>query len=279
MTGTKHNSSKELVGQGMANAVVPFFSGIAATGVIVRSATNVKNGAKTRLSAVVHSGLLVLVLLALAPLAQFIPMAVLAGILTFTAVHLMDFDALKHFLSDSKSDVLVFLATVTATVFLELTTAILIGFTLAGLVFIKKMSENVEIKLVPAPAPAVTISTLAPDVSGIARTYRVSGPLFFGSAYRLERISDETPRETCKVLVLDLLDVDYMDSSAVAILDGIVESRKKAGGDVYLAVTNPRVKNKILHSAAMEYLTKEDLVTSVEQGVTKAIQKFGPKSP
>jgi len=274
MTGTKHSSSKELVGQGIANTILPFFHGVPSTSVIVRSATNVKNGAKTRLSAIVHSALMLLVLVALAPLAQYIPMPVLAGILIFTAFHLVGVNEIKHFVKDSKSDAAVLAVTVGSTVFLELTTAILIGFTLAGLLFIKKMSDNVEVKQVPAAAPASSDTTLAPDIAGVARTYRINGPLFFGSAHLLEKISDEAPRDSCPALVLDLTHVDYLDSSGAAILAGIAE-RRQSTGEIFLAVHDGAVKTKILNSDVMRYLKVENLVSSVEDGLKKAQDKYG----
>ncbi|MBI5226290.1 SulP family inorganic anion transporter [Candidatus Micrarchaeota archaeon] len=275
MTGTKHSSSKELVGQGIANTVLPFFHGIPATSVIVRSATNVKNGAKTRLSAIVHSVMLLGVLLVLAPLAQYIPMPVLAGILMFTAFHLVGIAEIKHFLADSKSDVVVLAVTVGSTVFLELTTAILVGFTLAGLLFIKKMSDNVEVSQVASQSPASSETTLAPDIAGVARTYRISGPLFFGSAHMLEKIADETPREACPALVLDLTHVDYLDSSGIAVLASIAERRSKTG-EVYLAVTEgSQVKTKIIHSDVVRYIKVDNLVGSVKEGLQKAELKYG----
>ncbi len=274
MTGTKHSSSRELVGQGIANVVVPFFSGIPATGVIVRSATSAKNGGKTRLAAIVHSVLLLLVLVALAPLAQFIPMPVLAGILIFTAYHLVGLSEIRHLAKDSKSDLVVLAATIGSTVFLELTTAILVGFTLAGLLFIKKMSDNVHVDLVPSASPASSDTTLAADIAGVARTYRVSGPLFFGSAHQLERISDETPRESCPALVLDLTHVDYLDSSGASILASLAE-RRQSTGEIFLAVHEGPVKKKILNSDVMRYIKIENLVHSVEAGLKKAQEKYG----
>ncbi len=274
MTGTKHSSSKELVGQGIANTILPFFQGIPSTSVIVRSATNVKNGAKTRLSAIVHSVLMLLVLVALAPLAQYIPMPALAGILIFTAFHLVGVNEIKHFIKDSKSDVAVLAVTVGSTVFLELTTAILVGFTLAGLLFIKKMSDNVEVSQVPAASPASADTTLAPDIAGVARTYRVSGPLFFGSAHLLEKISDETPRESCPALVLDLTHVDYLDSTGASILAGIAE-RRQSTGEIFLAVHEGAVKAKVLNSDVMRYIKVDNLVPSVEEGLKKAQEKYG----
>lgn len=276
LTGTKHSSSKELTGQGLANAVLPFFSGIPATGVIVRSATNVKNGAKTRLSAIIHSVVLLSVLLLLAPLASLIPLAVLAGILCYTAYHLLSFDQARHFLADSRGDFAVFVATVGATVFLDLTTAILIGFTLAGLAFMKKMSDNVEVELVPHSTPASMASTLAPDLEGIARTYRVSGPLFFGSANELEKISDETPEAKTPALVLDLLEVTYLDSSAIAILASIIAHHQREG-EVYLAVRNRAVLRKIENSEIRQMVPAERFVYSVEVGLELAKSKYGRK--
>jgi SulP family sulfate permease len=274
MTGLKHNSSKELVGQGIANVVLPFFGGIPVTGVIVRTATNIKNGGKTRLSAIVHSVLLLVVLLVLAPFAQSIPMAVLAGILIFTAFHLIALEELKAFWEDSKSDFGVAIVTVASTVFLDLTMAILIGFTLAGLVFMKKMSENVDVELVPPSLPENSTSTLPADIAGVARTYKVSGPLFFGSAYQLEQIADETPEKKTPALVLDLRDVHYLDASGMAILHGLVK-KHHAKGDVYLAVKDFEVKKKILLSSMMNPAELAIIVRTVEEGLSRAKQKYG----
>lgn len=277
MTGTKHSSSKELVGQGIANTILPFFRGIPATGVIVRSATNVKNGGKTRLSGIIHSIVLLLILLLLAPLAKQIPLTVLAGILIYTAMHLISFEDVKVFLKESKSDLLVLLITIGSTVFLDLTTAILIGFSLAGLVFIKKMSEDASVTLVPHSAPATQSTTLAADISGIARTYRISGPLFFASAFELEKISSETPEKNTPALVLDLVQVNYMDSTAMAMLSGIVEEHKKRG-EIYIAIKSTSIKKKILNSSVMKYITTENFVSSAEEGLEKAKQKYGTAS-
>ncbi len=269
MTGTKHSSSKELVGQGLSNVVLPFFHGIPATGVIVRTATNIKNGAKTRLSSLVHSAVLLLVVLFFAPLAAHIPLAVLSGILIYTAIHLMAFDEFAYFLKDSESDTAVFVATVGATVFLELTSAILIGFTLAGLLFIRKMSENLDVRQVPSSQLPNPVPTLASDIAGVARTYRISGPLFFGSAYALEQIADETPEDPAPALVLDLLEVDYVDSSALNLLAGIVEKHRRQG-PTYLAVKNQTIIRKILNSPVKDALSDDGLVSSVEDGLARA---------
>ncbi len=273
MTGTKHSSSKELVGQGIANTILPFFRAIPATGVIVRSATNVKNGGKTRLSAITHSVVLLLILLLLAPLAKQIPMTVLAGILIYTALHLISLEDIKVFMKESKSDLLVLLITIGSTVFLDLTTAILIGFSLAGLVFIKKMSEDTSVTFIPNATPATQTSTLAADITGIARTYRISGPLFFASAFELEKIASETPEKNTPALVLDLVQVNYMDSTAVAMLRGIVEEHKKRG-EVYIAVKNSSIKKKIMSSSVMKYINPDNLVSSAEEGLEKAKTKY-----
>lgn len=277
MTGTKHSSSKELAGQGIANAILPFFSAIPCTGVIVRTATNIKNGAKTRLSAIIHSLVLILVVLFFAPLASQIPMTVLAGILIVTAIRLISIEEIKRLIADSRSEFTVFLATVTATVLLDLTLAILIGFVLAGLVFIKKMSESTKVSIVPAPAHTIKEPTLHPDVAGVANTYKVSGPLFFASAFELEKIEEDTPSDYTPHLVLDMQDVDYMDASAIETLSSIIEKRKQTG-EVYLVISNPGVKKKILTSEIMHFLQPTNIVLSVDEGLKKAKQATKKKN-
>ncbi len=274
MTGTKHSSSKELVGQGIANAVSPFFRGIPATGVIVRSATNVKNGAKSRLSAVIHAVTLLVILLLLGPWAKDIPLTVLAGILIYTAIHLISIEDIQLFLKNSRSDFGIIMVTIGSTVFLDLTTAIFVGFSLAGLVFIKKMSENTHVTIVPESSMPSQQTRLAQDIEGIARTYQISGPLFFASAFELEKISQETPENRTPALVLDLTQVDYMDSTALAILRGTVEDHKKQG-EVYLAIKNAKIRRLILDSGVMEEISPENIVSTTEEGLKKARIKYG----
>ena len=274
MVGTKHSSSKELVGQGIANMVLPIFSAIPATGVIVRTATNIKNGAKTRMSAIFHSLILLLVLLFLSPFALTIPVAVLAAILIYTAFHLISFGEILSLAKESKGDAAVMFSTIGSTIFFDLPTAILMGFTLAGLTFMKKMSDSVEVKLVPSMGNTADSPSLALDIEGIARTYRISGALFFGSAFELEKISAETPEKTAPALVLDLLQVDYIDSSSLAILASLAE-RHKSKGELYLAITNATVKKKILKSHVMNHVDPANIVATVEEGLKKAKAKYG----
>jgi SulP family sulfate permease len=190
---------------------------------------------------------------------------------------LISVNEILHLSSESRGDTAILASTVGATIFLDLPTAILMGFTLAGLAFMKKMSESVEVKLVPQSSPSSEFPSLAADIDGIARTYRISGALFFGSAFELEKISAETPEKSTPALVLDLLQVDYVDSSSLAILAGLAE-RHKQKGVLYLALANPAVRKKILKSDVMKYVESENIVSSVEEGLKKAKAKYGKKA-
>ena len=234
MTNTRHNSNKELIGQGIANMVTPLFGGIPATGAIARTATNIKNGAVSPLSGVIHGIVVLLVLIIFAPYASHIPLASLAPVLMIVAWNMSERHIFSHILKTKTSDSLVLVVTFLLTVFVDLTTAVEVGLLLAVLLFTKRMvdsgvfaqalpnlnkaSKKVETHVVSEghDCPQITI-------------YNIEGPLFFGVAQTFQQTIMNTINNKPKLLLLRMGKVPFIDLTGEAHLASIVKSFSKHG--------------------------------------------------
>jgi SulP family sulfate permease len=245
MTGTKHNSNKELVAQGIGNMVLPFFGGIPATGAIARTAANIKTGGRTRMVAIIHGMVLLAILLVFGSYAQYIPLAALAAILMMVAYNMAEIPHFLHLLKAPKEDAAVLVSTFLLTVFVDLTAAVGIGIVLACLLFIKRVSklsvENIFDSEDIGSEGSKRMHESLKAFPGI-RLYELSGPLFFGVASELESSIQHGSGE---ILILRMKHVNHMDASALNILDLIIERAFKNGGRVYLSTLHPRIKAKL----------------------------------
>jgi SulP family sulfate permease len=222
-TNTRHNSNKELVGQGIANFVAPFFGGVAGTGAIVRTMVNIRAGAKTRISGIVHGIILILVVLFLNNVAAQIPLAALAGVLMMTAIGMLELEPIKLLPRTPVADAVVMLATTLITVFTDLITAVEVGMVMAAFLFIHRMSElGMDQKLLQE----VKGVTLGEDTLKLLQenkivVFEVEGPLFFGAAKgfvdALEKNFD------VKIFILDMENVPIVDTTGAVVLEDIVE--------------------------------------------------------
>jgi SulP family sulfate permease len=252
MTGRRHRSNCELVAQGVANLATSVFGGMVATGTIARTATNVRAGARSPIAGMLHSLFLLLFLLVAAPLAGYVPLATLAGILVFVAWNMAEKGEFVTLLRVSRGDALVLLATFLLTLFRDLTTGILVGFALGAVLFIERMAEVLKVEgadgLVPTDradngAERPYDSTLAVDPDTIV--YRISGAFFFGAASTvaaaLDRIADQP-----KTFVLDFSAVPFLDSTAANTI--LAAQRKAQSHDVQLWLTgaSPSVRKTLL---------------------------------
>ncbi|NIK77692.1 SulP family sulfate permease [Paenibacillus castaneae] len=240
MTGSRHNSNRELIGQGVANMITPLFGGIPATGAIARTATNIKNGAVSPLSGVIHGIVVLLVLILFAPYASEIPLASMAPILMLVAWNMSERKEFAHVLKTKTSDSVVLLITFFLTVFTNLTTAVEVGLILAVLLFVKRMSDGLIVsKVLPDPkakhekvkAHMVTESHDCPQI-GI---YTIEGPLFFGAANMFEKSIMDTIHLRPKVLLLRMGKVPFMDTTGESNLASLVKHFKKFGGMVLIS--------------------------------------------
>lgn len=242
MANTKHNSNQELVGQGLANIVTPLFGGFAATGAIARTATNIKNGGTSPLSGVIHSLTLVLILILLAPLAAYVPLATLAAILFVVAWNMSEF---HHFFDivrkAPKADVIILLITFLLTVFTDLVIAVNIGVILAMLHFLRRMANSISVDL----SLQSTVSDLPQNLTVLT----IDGPIFFAAVERFEHTL-ETTNSLTQTLVIDLTRTPFIDMTGILALEQVILAHQNRGGKIVLAGCNERV-NKKLHKAGI----------------------------
>ena len=246
MTGTRHDSNQELVGQGLANMASGMFGGFAATGAIARTATNVRNGGNSPLAGITHAVLLVLVLVALAPLGYNVPLTALAAILFVLAFNMSD---IRHVVTTARrapvSDVAVMLITLALTIFADLVLAVEVGVVLAMVNFLRRMAESVEVRPLDSDElrghlPADKPATL-PDGMLV---YTIEGPFFFGAIEQFEAALVHTSTVP-DVLVLNLSRVPFIDLTGLAALREAIETLSKRDVEVILCCARPAVMTKL----------------------------------
>ncbi|HEV7607344.1 MAG TPA: SulP family inorganic anion transporter [Steroidobacteraceae bacterium] len=219
MTGARHDSNQELIGQGAANILAPLFGGFAATGAIARTATNIRNGATSPVAGIVHSVLLLLIILLLAPLAAHIPLAALAAILFVVAWNMADAPhVLRVLRTAALADRFLLLITFFLTVFVDLVVAVNVGVVLAALIFMRRMAETVRVEQQAFDDDSGEDVVLPRDVL----VYRVEGPFFFGAAEKLERTLERV-QLGIETIVIRLGRVPFMDATGVSALAEIVQ--------------------------------------------------------
>ncbi len=240
MTGARHRSNTELVAQGLANIGSALFGGFCVTGTIARTAANIRAGARGPVAGMLHALFLFLFMFAAAPLAKFLPLAALAGVLAAVCWSMAERSAFSVLLRSSRGDAAVLLATFLLTIFHDLTAGILGGFGLGTLVFLSRIAKSVEIERAwPGVAEDPPVNdTDAPYNAGLATdpnilVYRISGAFFFGTAASVASMLHELA-ERRKVFILDFSLVPLLDSTAAATLDGFTRKASRAGALVYV---------------------------------------------
>ncbi|HEX7180646.1 MAG TPA: C4-dicarboxylic acid transporter DauA [Thermoanaerobaculia bacterium] len=228
MTGGSHDPDAELMAQGTGNLIAPFFGGIAATGALARTATNVRSGARSPLAAIFHAAFVLLAVLALAPVLGFLPMASLAALLLIVAWNMSEVKHFAHALRVApRSDVLVLLTCFGLTVVFDMVISVTVGVMLAALLFMRRMAEISSGRLVDQH----------PLVAGLPRdvmVYEVAGPLFFGAAQKAMSALHRVPSGV-KVVLFDLSSVPAMDATGLVSLEAAVERLQALGISVVLA--------------------------------------------
>ncbi|MBD3921664.1 sulfate permease [Paenibacillus sp. PR3] len=245
MTGTRHNSNRELIGQGIANIVAPLFGGIPATGAIARTATNIRNGAASPISGIVHGVVVFLVLILFAPYASNIPLASMAPILMLVAWNMSERKEFAHILKTRTSDSIVLLITFALTVLTSLPTAVEVGLALSVLLFMKRMSESLNVsKVLPdiadkrAKVKAYMVSE-AHDCPQIS-IFSLEGPLFFGTANIFEKSMADALLPNLQVVIIRMAKVPYVDMTGESKLARLVNDIKRTGGTVLISGAQPQ---------------------------------------
>ncbi|MDP2029587.1 MAG: SulP family inorganic anion transporter [Thiobacillus sp.] len=274
MSGDRHHSNRELLAQGAANILSPLFGGMPATGVIARTGTNVLSGAKTRMSGFLHAVFVLAIILAAAPLASQVPMAVLAAILMVVASKLGEFHHARHLLQHAPSaDRAVYLATVLLTVFIDLTVAIEIGMVLASFLFIKHMSENTpeEVDLAGNSQYAGLVNT--DGVCPQLMFHEAHGPLFFGVAKAFERkICNDMVCSKPSVVILRMLKVSMMDTTGQRALEGVLYHAKREKQHVIFTRANPQVAGMLGDLQEDGLLASDSIVANSDLALKTAMR-------
>jgi len=273
MAGTRHDSNQELIGQGIANVLSPLFGGFAATGAIARTATNIRNGATSPLAALVHCVLLVLVIVLLAPLAAAIPLAGLAAILFTVAWNMAD---VPHFLRVLRrspvADKLLLLVTFVLTVFVDLVVAVNVGVVIAALLFMKRMSESVQVRQQAGPLAQgagganVLVEPLEVpvDLPASVLVYRIDGPFFFGAAEKLESTLERAPLGI-RTVVLRLGRVPFMDATGLQTLLEVIERFQRRHVRVLLCGIHPDLRDSLRQGGVLDLIGTEGVCENLHQ--------------
>jgi sulfate permease, SulP family len=271
MTGNRHNSNQELIGQGISNIVAPLFGGFAATGAIARTATNIRNGANSPLAGLVHSGFLILVILLLAPLASAVPLCCLSAILFVVAWNMSELPHLVRLVRGSPApDVGVLLLTFALTVFVDLVVAVNVGVILGALFFMRRMALAVNIELQMQQFPETRVANLdAHPVPNEVVIYGIDGPLFFGAAEKLERTLAHIQRPA-STLILRMSGVPFVDATGILAIQEIITDFTKHGASVLLAELRPNVLRKLERSGVIVSLGAENVLNTLDLALDRA---------
>ncbi len=266
MIGGNHRSNTELIGQGIANIVTPFFGGIPATGAIARTATNVKNGGRTPVAGIIHAVTLLLIMLFFGRWVKLIPMSCLAGILITVAYNMSEWRTFRTILKASVFDILVLLSTFFLTVLVDLTVAIEVGVVLSAILFMKRMADMG--KTIPARIDSDVIEDYSVLPKGIG-IYEISGPLFFASAKEFCEVLKSMGYDY-KVIIIRMRHVPFVDATGLVNLKESLKIIKKSGTMVVLSGVNETVEADLKKAEISRIIREENIFSSFDQALVGA---------
>lgn len=268
-----HNSNTELIGQGVANIVVPFFGGIPVTGAIARTMTNINNGGRTPVAGIIHALVLLAIFLLLMPLIELVPMACLNGVLVIVAYNMSGWRTVRSLLRNPKSDIAILATTFILTVVFNLTIAIEIGMLLAVLLFLRRVSENVQVSVLRdeldvAQGTEMTQHETLNIAKGV-EVYEINGPFFFGVATKFDEVMREMGDKPV-VRIIRMRKVPFIDSTGLHNLQILVESSHREGIRVILSGVNPSVQETLRKSGLNQIVGNENICDHISKAVEKA---------
>lgn len=274
VTGSRTNSNTELIGQGIANVVVPFFGGIPVTGAIARTMTNITNGGRTPVAGIIHTVVLLLIFLFLMPLINLVPMSCLAAVLIVVAYNMSGWRTVVGIFKSPKSDVSVLVVTFLLTVIFDLTIAIEIGLLLAVILFLRRVMENTEIKVYSeqldvaegTEATQHEVLDVAPGVS----VYEIDGPFFFGVATKFDEMMRSTLGAKPIVRIIRMRKVPFIDATAVHNLELLITSSQSEGIHIVLSGVNPQVRQTLLKSGIDRLVGEDHICDHITRAVVMA---------
>ena len=270
----RHDSNTELIAQGAANLLTPLFGGIPATGAIARTMTNINNGGRTPVAGIVHAVVLLLILLLLMPLAQYIPMACLAGVLAVVAYNMSGWRTFKALLRNPRSDVAVLLITFFLTVVFDLTVAIEVGLLIACVLFLKRVMETTEISVIrdeidPSAGTDLTLHEEHLTVPEGVEVYEINGPYFFGIATKFEELMAQMG-DRPRVRVIRMRKVPFIDSTGLHNLTTLCEMSRREKIEVVLSGVNEQVHGALERAGIIEMLGGENVCPNIHVALERA---------
>lgn len=276
--GDRHDSNTELIAQGIANFVSPIFGGIPATGAIARTMTNINNGGKSPVAGIVHAVVLLLILLFLMPLAQYIPMACLAGVLVIVSYNMSGWRVFKGLLKNPKSDVAVLLITFFLTVIFDLTVAIEVGLVIACVLFMKRVMETTKISVITDEIDPNNESDLEVHEEHLmipqgVEVYEINGPYFFGIATKFEEIMSRLG-DRPKIRIIRMRKVPFIDSTGIHNLTTLCEMSQKENIHIILSGVNEKVHKVLEKSGFYELLGEENICSNINEALEVATQEI-----
>ena len=274
VTGDKHDSNQELLAQGAANIITPFFGGIPATGAIARTMTNINNGGKTPVAGLIHAVVLLLILLCLGPLTKHIPMACLAGVLVVVAYNMSEWRTFRALMSNPRSDVAVLLITFLLTVLFDLTVAIEVGLVIACLLFMKRVAETTNISVLtdeidPNADVDVALNAEHLTIPDGVEVYEIDGPYFFGIANKFEEqmvMLHDRP----KIRIIRMRKVPFIDSTGIHNLTILCKTSQREGIRIILSGVNEQVHKTLEQAHFYDLLGEENICSNINIALDQA---------
>ncbi|MCQ2102739.1 MAG: sulfate permease [Fibrobacter sp.] len=278
MTSTKHRSNTELFGQGVANLLSPVFGGIPATGAIARTATNIRNGAVSPISGLIHAVVLLLIMLVLGKYAEMIPMAALAAVLFQVAFNMCGYRAVIKMFKLPKSDVVVMLVAFFLTVIIDLTVAIEVGVLLAAVLFIKRMSDVAEVEAVSNAIKAddeeVSHSEFARQVPKGVVVYELAGSLFFGAVDKFKETLNRIAVKP-KILILRMRSVSSIDAAGINMIEDLLNHCKADGTQLLLSGVHAQPVVALTRAGVLKQLGEENALGNIDAALNRARELLG----
>lgn len=274
VTGHKHNSNTELIGQGAANIIVPFFGGIPATGAIARTMTNINNGGRTPVAGLIHAVVLLLILLFLGPLTKHIPMACLAGVLVIVAYNMSEWRTFKSLMKNSTSDVAVLLTTFLLTVIFDLTIAIEVGLLLALVLFMKRMSEVTRITVAKDQLDLSAESEIYHEEEKLivpqgVEVYEIDGPFFFGVANKFDECM-KTIGDKPSIRIIRMRKVPFIDTTGLHNLESLYRLSEKEKIRIILSGVNERVREVLTKAGFAQTIGEENICSNIRDALKRS---------
>ena len=266
--GDRHDSNTELIAQGVANLASPIFGGIPATGAIARTMTNINNGGRTPVAGIVHAAVRLMIFLFLMPLAQYIPMACLAGVLVIVSYNMSGWRSFASIMKNPKSDVIVLVVTFLLTVIFDLTIAIEVGLICACLLFMRRMAETTDVKVISDEIdPEEEQSDFQMGnlehltIPEGVEVYEINGPYFFGAGNKFEDLMSTMGHQRPKVRIIRMRKVPFVDSTGIHNLTNLCAMSQAEGIQVVLSGVNEKVQT-VLHKAGFDQMLGEENICS-----------------